>query len=364
MKSIVINGRFLSQRLTGVQRVATELTRAIDRKLGEAGAGGLSVRLVIESGVDPEPLRLRNIPVARAPGLRGHAWEQWVLPRHVQRGETLLCLGNTAPLISLLGQGRVAVMLHDQAFKLFPGDYSRAYRAFHSFLGKMIVAQARPVLTVSRTECRTLLARNPDLAGKIVVAPNGSWIDDLPATQAPGGEENHGEYLLYVGSFTHRKNAAGAFRVAVELAQSRGLRSLFVGPQNELSKSFERGLAEDLKPLIRFRGYVEDHELADLYRRAIALLYPSLYEASGLPPSEAMWFHCPVIVSDLPVLRERCGDAALYCDPHELGSIRAAVTRLMDDAALRRSLAANGRRHVSQFTWRSQAECVLGAIAE
>ena len=357
---IVINGRFLTQRLTGVQRVASEFTRAVDRLVGEGLYPGLSIRLAAQPDADASPLRLRHIPVDRVAGGTGHLWEQAALPYHA-RGATLLCLGNSAPVLSLLGRSPVAVMLHDQSFALFPADYSFAYRLLHGAIGRLIVDRARPLVTVSAAERDVLARRNPKMRARIVVAPNGSWIDDRASTAAPRAVASQG-YGLYVGSFTARKNIGAIFAAARELAEVRGMRFLFVGPPNGASAAFQDAVPEALRALIEFRGYVDDDELPNLYRGAICLLYPSLYEASGLPPSEAMSFGCPVVASDIPVLRERCGDAALYCDPHRPASLVDAVVRLLDDPALRSRLAARGHERVTQFTWRNQAIRVIDAI--
>ena len=123
-------------------------------------------------------------------------------------------------------------------------------------------------------------------------------------------------------------------------------------------------MPEALRGLIEFRGYVDDEALPGIYRGAACLLYPSLYEASGLPPSEAMHFGCPVVASDIAVLRERCGDAALYCDPGEPASLVAAVARLLDDPALRARLVECGRERAAQLSWRNQAIRVIDAIRD
>jgi glycosyltransferase involved in cell wall biosynthesis len=96
---------------------------------------------------------------------------------------------------------------------------------------------------------------------------------------------------------------------------------------------------------VEVRGRVTSHELVHLYRRAAAVVFPSLYEGFGQPPLEAMACSCPVAVSDIPPLREVCGDAATYFDPREPGDIARAVR----EAITRGGTAGPGR--AALFTW-------------
>ena len=71
---------------------------------------------------------------------------------------------------------------------------------------------------------------------------------------------------------------------------------------------------------------------------------------------------CPVIVSDIPALRERCGDAAIYCDPADINSIITSVIRLMDDGALRSKLSSVGYERAAKFSWSGCARATLDLL--
>ena len=356
---IVINGRFTAQPATGVQRVSHEITHALDRLLARPAYRHMRVRLVVprEAGTG---LSFDRVAVELAAGGTGHAWEQLVLPRYVRDG-TLLCLGNSAPVETLLRGAPVAVMLHDQAYRLFPRDYSRSYRVFHGAIERLILRYASLVISVSETERRTLLATNR-VKCPIIVAPNGSWMRDRPVTIADRRPPTPDSYGLYVGSFSERKNVEAVLATAVALARTRGRPFRFVGPANAMTATIRTMVPADVRHLIRFDGYLPDAALADLYDHADFLLYPSFYEASGLPPSEAMTFGCPVILSDLPVLRERCGDAAVYCDPHDHAAFIAAACCILDDPAAGREMSRRGRERVQALTWERQAEIILDGL--
>ena len=112
-----------------------------------------------------------------------------------------------------------------------------------------------------------------------------------------------------------------------------------------------------------FAGKLSDAALEAHYDAASVLLFPSFHEASGLPPVEAMAHGCPVVVSEIPALRERCGDAALYCDPHDVATMVAQVGRILDDTDLAADLADRGRERAAAFTWSNCLTATLEVIA-
>jgi glycosyltransferase involved in cell wall biosynthesis len=93
---------------------------------------------------------------------------------------------------------------------------------------------------------------------------------------------------------------------------------------------------------------VDGDELADLYRRAAALVFPSLYEGFGQPPLEAMASGCPVAVSDAGSLREVCGEAARYFDPLSPEDMAAAVLEVLAEPE---EWIARGLAHAALFSW-------------
>lgn len=373
---IVINGRFLMQPVTGVQRVARELTRALDRLVAEADLP-VALRLVCEPEAQLEDLALQATTVERAAGgwsgrLGGHAWEQLVLPRRV-RGGHLLCLGNTAPLAALHAGHPTTVMIHDLSYRQFPGAYRLHYRLGHRFMLPSLLRRARTILTVSEREKAMLAALRPEARGRIRVAQNGGWggpVDRAVDRAADGAAERAGEalpggavlpgYMLYVGSLSRRKNIHGVLAAAVRLAREDGRATLIVGGGSDILAPIAGEIPADVAHLVRFTGPVTElAALGQLYRDAGCLLFPSFYEASPLPPIEAMHFGCPVVVSAIPAMTERCGTAAVYCDPRDVDDMVAAVRRVLADPA---PLAAKGRLHAAHWTWRDQAARVLEAV--
>jgi glycosyltransferase involved in cell wall biosynthesis len=354
----IINGRFLTQHVTGVQRYARELVGALDTILDATAEFKITVMSPRLS--EPPPV-WRNIELQQVGRLQGHAWEQFELPWY-SRGRLLFCPGNTAPAISLLGSQPVVVTVHDLSYIYFPEAYRLVFRLWYGFIIPLVLRRATRVITVSESERQAILAHYPKAAGRLHAIANGG----LPTAFSTGvpelGAERDG-YILYVGSLSKRKNIARMLEAACRLARKRRFHFIFVG---DVSKSLTTSVAripEDVAFEITFVGLVDDPiTLVSYYRNAKCLMFASLYESSGLPPIEAMACGCPVLASDIPALRERCGNAALFCDPHDVESISAGLEQLMDDGTLRANLRTLGYQRASTFTWERCARETLGLI--
>jgi glycosyltransferase involved in cell wall biosynthesis len=362
MLKLAINGRFLTHHASGVVKVACEFTKALDQLVADGQLTG-QFRLLCPVGVSSERLGLKAISVEHIGGnLRGHAWEQCALPLHV-RGDVLLCLGNTAPLMSLLFGRQVAVMVHDLSYRLYRHAYQWQYRLGHSLLAPPLLRFSNPIFTVSNSEKEVIGNFFPKVRKRIVSVQNGGWTDsdaDIPAMRDRAPEEG---YALYVGSLSERKNIHGIEEAAVQLARKFGLRTKLVGSAGTIFNYTRPPIPEDVKHLIDFCGHVEnEQELSRLYQGARLLLFPSFYEASPLPPVEAMHFGCPVVASDIPSMTERCGDAAQYCDPASVESIVNAAAAILTDPRLADELMRRGYEREKCFSWKKQVVSVIDEI--
>jgi len=168
-----------------------------------------------------------------------------------------------------------------------------------------------------------------------------------------------------VGSFSQRKNWDGVLRAAIRLAREDNVATILVGSRGRYLAPGGVEIPCDVAGLVHLRGQVEDlAELGRLYANAACLLFPSFYEASPLPPLEAMHFGCPVIGSSIPAIRERCADAADYCDPFDINDIVASVRRVMNNPAYCRQLVEAGYERCRLYSWRTQVQKLVDAILE
>jgi alpha-1,3-rhamnosyl/mannosyltransferase len=122
----------------------------------------------------------------------------------------------------------------------------------------------------------------------------------------------------------------------------------------------ELGLETD----VLLPGFVSDERLACLYAGATAVVLPSLAEGFGLPAVEAAACGAPVLLSDLPAHRESLGEAAIFFRTTDVAGLSDQMARILDDPALRRSLAARGRAQVSGLSWDLAAERLRELIGQ
>lgn len=104
-----------------------------------------------------------------------------------------------------------------------------------------------------------------------------------------------------------------------------------------------------------------DAAISALYANAAALVFPSRYEGFGIPPLEAMVHACPVIASDIPVLRETCGEAAIFFDPDDAPTLARLMAQQLDNPE-RGAREAAARERVAMFSWNRGATSLAQAI--
>ena len=165
--------------------------------------------------------------------------------------------------------------------------------------------------------------------------------------------------LLHVGSTVSRKRIDILLRILAAVAAVRpDVRLIRVGAPLTAGQV---NLAKDLmvEQLIVELPFVDRAFLSALYRRASLLVHPSDAEGFGLTIVEAMRAGCPAVVSDLPVLREIGGVAAIYCQRGNIGQWTSTILQLlesrMDSPLLWNALCESSRRNANRFSWEETA---------
>jgi glycosyltransferase involved in cell wall biosynthesis len=230
------------------------------------------------------------------------------------------------------------VTLHDLQHVDLPHFFSPATRAFRRVAYHGSVRSAARIVTPSAFVRDRAVEALSLPAHRIRVIPHG--IDHTRFS--PGAEERE-PFLLYPARPWPHKNHARLFEAfALLRAERPELRLVLTGG----------GHGDDVPAGVEVRGLVALDELVSLYRRAAALVFPSLYEGFGQPVLEAMACGCPVACSDIPALAEVAGDAVRTFDPEDVASIAAGVRETVADGA---RYGALGLERAAAFTWERAA---------
>jgi glycosyltransferase involved in cell wall biosynthesis len=345
--SFVVNGRFLVQNLSGVQRYARNIVDALDRIEATRDAS----LLFPKGGLHPAYERLDAVEVGV---LSGYGWEQVELPI-AARGQRLLNLCNMAPVI----KSEQIVCIHDTNVLSSPGSYTRGFRAAYRSLQPLFARRAVRIATVSHASARQIARYLPISLPQIVVLPNGHehallWNSDRaslpPELPVHGGDR---PFVLAIGSGARHKNMSLLIDIAPSLAAS-GINIVIAGG-NEIG---ERSAAR-LPANVHMCGRVSDYDLAYLLDHALCLAFPSLTEGFGLPIVEAMARGCPVVSSDCASMPEVCGAAALMASPLDPAQWVKHIETLAMSPQLQVDLAGRGREQCKKFSWHDSAEGYL-----
>ena len=373
---LAINGRFTTRPITGVDRVAYAMTKALAQVCQELGDSGPSLTLQRprRSTKDEAPVEGAlpdGLPTSEG-RLSGLLWEHLELP--FADGDWTLNFCNTAPLVA---RARQATFIHDAQVYLTPSSYSLPFRTWYRFLLPRIARRADLLATVSEYSEDNLLTQgvvprrrtpNPtagdrDRSARYHVIHNG--VDHLADINADASIlPKHGlvpdQYCLAIASSAPHKNISCLIDAFSQVESPPGVLAL-VGTPDRIPPNHRQALQRDN---IRCLGRCSDGELKALYAHANAFLFPSKTEGFGLPPLEAMRCGCPVIASNGGAIAEVCGSAPRYASPDDWREWRSAIIDLYEDSACRQEIAAAGRRRASGFTWRRAALNLLTALAK
>jgi len=329
---VVVNGRFLNRRVTGVERHGREILRCI--------GDGYRVE---------KPAHALN-------GALGHTWEQFILPRKMNPESILWSPANTGPLM-IRDQ---VLTIHDLSPLEHPEWFRRNFAAWYRLFLPILVKRVRNVFTPSEYVKRKIMSRFE--IKDVVVTPNG--VDR--SVFHPGASQSTFAlpecYVLFVGSIEPRKNLGALLQAWHAIKDDFKETWLMIAGAGgrvfkpvELSHTIER---------VRFLGYVDDETLPGLYANATLFVLPSFDEGFGLPALEAMACGTPVIVSDAGALPETIADAGLISDLCNPDNLSTSIRQCLSDEGLRLSLKEKGLARAELFSWQKTAELIWNTFSK
>jgi len=266
-----------------------------------------------------------------------------------------------APPIRRAPGVRVVQTVHDLTPLRFPDGFTLRQR----WVFRAAFRRARTVskvIAVSQTTRQDLVRMAGVPAGRIEVIYPG--VDPLfqPLLSAARPDALEAPYLLHVGGYDPIKNLPAALHVLKRLrAAGFPHRLLVAGDPGNHAERFRRSAAEiGVGDAVVPTGLVAVEDLADLYRHADLVLYPSLHEGFGLPPLEAMACGAAVIAARAGSLPEVLGEAAALVDPGDPEAWATEAARLLRDPEAAGALRARGRAQAARYRWDDAADRTWG----
>lgn len=310
MSEYVIDGLFLTQRITGTQRYAYEIVGELDKLIEKN-----RLQILVPTWLDKLP-KYHNIEIIKYGNHKGIIWQQIDLIRYLKKNKKQgIFLNNVFPLLYPHG----VITIHDVCYKVNPQFYCSLrdklsmlwhrlnyWRAAHSDMKILTVSE------FSKSEIIKYYSVSPE---RISVTYNG-WQHMNGTNFANDTFEEYnflspGNYYFSMSTLGANKN----FRWILHAAKNNQDTVFAIAGGGKLKGAAEAEGFVDL-PNIHFLGYVSDEDAKTLMANCKAFLFPTLYEGFGIPPLEAVACGCKqIIVSDTPCMHEIYGDNAVYIDP-------------------------------------------------
>lgn len=298
----VINGKFLTQRITGVQRYARELVAALD----EIGSD-LDLTIALPTGTKAP--RYKNIKTVTVGKKQGIFWEQWEFASYVRKQKAVsLNFCNAAPFFC-----KKIVAVHDVRVKAHPEAFSKKFVLWYNLLFGNITKKALKIITVSQFSKREIIKYYPVAEGKIEVIGN-AWQHYNKVGYDEKALEKYaltaGEYFFAMSSLEPNKN----IQWIIEEAKRNPDQSFAIAGGLNNKVFAERD--ETVPTNVKFIGYVSDEEAKTLLKECKAFVFPTFYEGFGIPPMEALCAGAKkIIVSNTEVMHEIFKNAVVYIEP-------------------------------------------------
>ena len=266
---------------------------------------------------------------------------------------------NTPIMPFFFSPKRSVVITLDFAYKYFKAKSLKEYlfNKFLFFANKFSLKRADLIVSISEQTKKDILKFFGLSEQKIkVIYPGFKKICSLPAREVKLPEK----FFLHVGVIKERKNLLNIVKGFREFKRNdkNGCKLVVAGKgEGEYYEKIARFIkSEKIESDVVFIGFVDDNELAFIYKKALALVFPSLLEGFGFPVLEAMNCGLPVITSKYGSLAEVAGNAGILVDPQNTGEISATMEKIYSNNLLRHEMSKDGIVRAEEFSWQRSAE--------
>jgi glycosyltransferase involved in cell wall biosynthesis len=270
------------------------------------------------------------------------------------------CPANIGPI-----WGKTPVILTIQDLLSFenPKFVGRLTGFFLRQLIRLSARHAKSILTISHSSKRSIEKHLPKIMGTIHVAELAGGNRQHQTTQLSVEKTDSKVQILSGGNRLPHKNFKTLLESLSLIDESqRPFLTITGGPADDPLLPIVEDLG--LENFVSLKGWVPQEQIEELYRDSKLYVFPTRFEGFGLPVLEAMARECPVICSDISVLREVGGEAAIYVDTTQPAKLATAIIETLQNKQLLKNLVENGKDRANEFTWRKTAIKTVEAIEQ
>lgn len=312
------------------------MLHADQRWIGNHGIGRFARHVL--GALDYAPVPLRSNPAAPL-----DSWRLAQALTGLNGNDIFFSPGYNTPLFC---RSPFVFTIHDLSHFYCPENSSAAIRLYYSTVLKRACGRAAKIFTVSEFTRKQIISWAGVQEDKVLNV--GCGVDDAYHP----GRETYGlpcPYLLCVSNRKEHKNEIPLVEAFARAKIDDNIHLVFTGAaEANLMRRIDQHRLSDR---VLFLGVVPEGKLPSLYRGAIALVFPSLYEGFGLPVLEAMASGTPVVTSNVTAIPEIAGDAALLVDPTCVEDIADAIEQILEDRTSRERLRDRGLKRAAMFSW-------------
>jgi glycosyltransferase involved in cell wall biosynthesis len=293
----------------------------------------------------PSPLSIKNL-----------YWLPYELTKQKNQQQVFFSPGFIPPIYSSIP---FVFTIHDLIHLHSPGKNKYIKKIFYDVIIKSATHRAHKIITVSEYSKNQIISWANVTPEKIIVVKNGisSVFSSEGDKHLPGYP-----YFLYVGNSKPHKNLPHLIKSFSHAKIDSRIKLVLTATITPALKQLIQN--HSLENRIIFTKTLTENELANYYRGAIALIFPSLYEGFGLPVVEAMASGIPVITSNVTSLPEITGNAAILVNPIDLESLSFHIEQMISNPALRQNLITKGIQQAKNFSWDNTANIVQNVLDE
>ncbi|NTV41205.1 MAG: glycosyltransferase family 4 protein [Candidatus Moranbacteria bacterium] len=311
-----------------------------------------------------------NFKIISLPTKNKFSWNFWTLPRYLRKNPVDIYLTQYITPFFVPRSVKIVTIVHDISFNFFPQFIKFSDLFFLKILIPLSLKRADRIIGVSqftRNEIIKFYKTDPEKVDYIYNAVGDDFLKgEVSFEEKERVRKKYKlpeKFILYLGTLQPRKNIPHLIEAFARIKDRLEDAKLVICGNlkaHNCDMGIEKSVAvNNLGNEVFFPGFIDEKDKVAVFAQAQAFVFPSLYEGFGIPPLEAMSQGVPVLLSEIPSLKEISANGALYASPFSVDEFAEMIYDINKDENLRNKLIQAGFERVGFFSWQKTAESVL-----